>query len=191
MSEPESAAPLDVVEATVGEAVTVHLKNEQAVHGTLEGYDQHLNVVLSTVETSSTPTPTNEQAPDAGNGMLVIRGQMIISITQPPTTSEPREAATIDDRAHHEETTESESDTNEAPAPPDGESESKPPQSASLTELAQLKHQLEAHELTVSWADDGETLIITKLGQEYRVRPGEIIDGDGPHRKQIEALVAD
>lgn len=81
MSEPESAAPLDVVEATVGEAVTIHLKNEQAVHGRLEGYDQHLNVVLSTVETSPTPTPTDEQAPTTGEGMLVIRGQMVVSIT--------------------------------------------------------------------------------------------------------------
>lgn len=189
MSDPESAAPLDVVEATVGNTVTVQLKDEQAVHGTLEGYDQHLNVVLSTVENSPTPTPTDEQTPDAGNGMLVIRGQMVVSITQPPTTTESSKATTTDDRARHEETTANESDTTEAPTPPDGESKSKPPQSDASTELAQLKHQLEAHDLTVSWADDGETLIITKLGQEYRVQPGDVVDGDGPHREQITDLI--
>lgn len=134
MNESESAAPVNVVEATVGETVTVQLKNEQAVNGTLEGYDQYLNVVLSNVENSPAATAANEQAPDAGNGMLVIRGQMVVSITQPPTTTEPSEATTTDDRARHEETTENESDNNEAIMPPDGESESKPPQSASSTD---------------------------------------------------------
>lgn len=85
MSDLESTAPLDAVEATVGEVVTIQLKNELVVHGTLEGYDQHLNVVLSNVENSPAATATDEQAPTTGEGMLVIRGQMVVSITQPPT----------------------------------------------------------------------------------------------------------
>lgn len=136
MSDPESTVPLDVVEATVGETVTVQLKNEQAVHGTLEGYDQHLNVVLSKVENSPAANAANEQTPTTGKGMLVIRGQMVLSITQPPTTTDSSETTTTDNRAHRDEITETESDNNEVPTPPDRESESKPLRSVSSTEPA-------------------------------------------------------
>ncbi len=41
-----SGRPLDVLEASLNEPVTVHLKDGAAYSGTLAGYDQHMNVVL-------------------------------------------------------------------------------------------------------------------------------------------------
>lgn len=181
MSEVAPGAPLDVVETTLGEAVTVQLKDGQTVHGTLEGYDQHLNLVLSGTDDSPAATTIDDQAPDTGDDRLVVRGQMVVTITQPPTTPETSEATGTDDPTHAEETTESDADNYETP-PEDADTRA--------ADLAALHERLTDHGLDVQSADNEQSLIVTKLGQEYRVRPGEVV-GDGPHRQQIEALVAD
>ena len=41
-----SGRPLDVLEDSLQEDVTVHLKDGRAFHGLLGGYDQHMNVVI-------------------------------------------------------------------------------------------------------------------------------------------------
>ncbi len=41
-----SGRPLDVLEASLSEPVTVHLKDGTTYYGVLAGYDQHMNVVL-------------------------------------------------------------------------------------------------------------------------------------------------
>jgi len=41
-----SDRPLDALEASLGAPVTVELKDGRAFHGSLDGYDQHMNVVL-------------------------------------------------------------------------------------------------------------------------------------------------
>jgi len=73
-----SERPLDVLEDALGTTVTVHLKQGTTYHGTLSGYDQHLNVVLE---------PTGDE-PDADPGRpgetvrdtTVIRGDNVVTI---------------------------------------------------------------------------------------------------------------
>jgi small nuclear ribonucleoprotein len=54
--------PLDVLEATLDESVTVTLKGGNTVTGTLDGYDQHMNLVLE------------------GENTTIIRGDNVVSI---------------------------------------------------------------------------------------------------------------
>ena len=55
--------PLDVLEASVGEEVTVHLKDGGKHTGVLTGYDQHMNLVV-----------------EAGEDTTIIRGDNVVSI---------------------------------------------------------------------------------------------------------------
>jgi small nuclear ribonucleoprotein len=55
--------PLDVLEASVGDEVTVHLKDGQEHTGTLTGYDQHMNLVVESDEDTT-----------------IIRGDNVVSI---------------------------------------------------------------------------------------------------------------
>jgi small nuclear ribonucleoprotein len=41
-----SGRPLDVLEASLGEEVTVRLKGGEEYVGSLSGYDQHMNLVI-------------------------------------------------------------------------------------------------------------------------------------------------
>ncbi|KAB7513262.1 Like-Sm ribonucleoprotein core [Halosegnis rubeus] len=54
--------PLDVLEATLGEEVTVTLKGGETFDGELTGYDQHMNLVLD------------------GENTTIIRGDNVVSI---------------------------------------------------------------------------------------------------------------
>ena len=58
-----SGRPLDVLEDTLEESVTVSLKDGETVTGVLEGYDQHMNLVLNGDEDTT-----------------VIRGDNVVSI---------------------------------------------------------------------------------------------------------------
>jgi len=55
--------PLDVLESTVGEEVTVQLKGGETAEGELVGYDQHMNLVVG-----------------AGDNTTIIRGDNVVSI---------------------------------------------------------------------------------------------------------------
>ncbi|MCT9097109.1 LSM domain-containing protein [Haloarchaeobius sp. HME9146] len=63
MSE-QSGRPLDVLEAAVGEDVTVKLKDGEAYEGELTGYDQHMNLVL-----------------EQDDNTTIIRGDNVVSIS--------------------------------------------------------------------------------------------------------------
>ena len=54
--------PLDVLEASVGQQVTVHLKDGEVYEGELAGYDQHMNLVVE------------------GDNTTIIRGDNVVSI---------------------------------------------------------------------------------------------------------------
>jgi len=81
-----SGRPLDVLEASLDEPVTVSLKDGTAFTGTLAGYDQHMNVVL---DAESTPTDEDaelggdlgELAVEAIEDTTIIRGDNVVSIT--------------------------------------------------------------------------------------------------------------
>ena len=55
--------PLDVLEDSVGEAVTVQLKGGEQYTGVLTGYDQHMNLVVEEDEDTT-----------------IIRGDNVVSI---------------------------------------------------------------------------------------------------------------
>ena len=55
--------PLDVLETSVGESVTVALKDGEIYQGTLAGYDQHMNLVV-----------------EEGEDTTIIRGDNVVSI---------------------------------------------------------------------------------------------------------------
>ncbi|ACV48210.1 MULTISPECIES: LSM domain-containing protein [Halomicrobium] len=57
-----SGRPLDVLEASLGETVTVHLKGGELYEGELSGYDQHMNLVIEDEDTT------------------IIRGDNVVSI---------------------------------------------------------------------------------------------------------------
>ena len=60
-----SGRPLDVLEASLDQEVTVRLKGGEEYVGTLTGYDQHMNLVLEETESEDT---------------TIIRGDNLVSI---------------------------------------------------------------------------------------------------------------
>ena len=72
--------PLDVLEATVGEVVTVRLKDGEIFLGQLTGYDQHMNLVLEETEGLGGDDP-NEPQVDSVRGTTIIRGDNVVSIS--------------------------------------------------------------------------------------------------------------
>ena len=67
-----SGRPLDVLEAALGEEVTVTLKGGEVYVGDLEGYDQHMNLVLADVELVD--------GADSSEDTTIIRGDNVVSI---------------------------------------------------------------------------------------------------------------
>jgi len=61
---PDQGRPLDVLEDSLDEAVTVHLKDGGVHTGTLAGYDQHMNLVL-----------------EEGGDVTIIRGDNVVTIS--------------------------------------------------------------------------------------------------------------
>lgn len=78
-----SGRPLDVLEASLEEAVTVRLKDGTAFTGTLAGYDQHMNVVLDPpagVDDGIDEGAVDEIAVEAVEDTTIIRGDNVVSI---------------------------------------------------------------------------------------------------------------
>ncbi|WP_290813965.1 LSM domain-containing protein [Halovivax sp.] len=72
-----SGRPLDVLEASLGERVTVRLKSGEEYVGDLTGYDQHMNLVLEDV---AAPAGVDvDEAPIEDT--TIIRGDNVVSIT--------------------------------------------------------------------------------------------------------------
>jgi len=88
-----SGRPLDVLEASVGDDVTVRLKGGEVYDGVLAGYDQHMNLVLEDVEEANAPDPgadhedsTPEEdrenpTPEERGGVTIIRGDNLVSLS--------------------------------------------------------------------------------------------------------------
>ncbi|WP_136715425.1 LSM domain-containing protein [Halorientalis salina] len=58
-----SGRPLDILEDSLGETVTVQLKGGESFEGELTGYDQHMNLVI-----------------EADEDTTIIRGDNVVSI---------------------------------------------------------------------------------------------------------------
>jgi small nuclear ribonucleoprotein len=70
--------PLDVLEESLESAVTVHLKDGRAFFGTLAGYDQHMNVVLSAPAPES--DGPSELDVETVEDTTIIRGDNVVTI---------------------------------------------------------------------------------------------------------------
>jgi hypothetical protein len=96
------------------------------------------------------------------------------------TTSPPPDDDSDTDPDHATEPTVNESDNED-----DSEADTSP-----SPELQQLKATLEDEGLAATVEED-DTLAVKRLGQTYRIHPGEDIEGDGALRSKLETLVAD
>jgi len=76
-----SGRPLDVLEASLNETVTVALKDGTAYVGTLSGYDQHMNVVLAAPDEADDADALGELTVDSVEDTTIIRGDNVVSIT--------------------------------------------------------------------------------------------------------------
>ena len=72
-----SGRPLDVLEESLGERVTVRLKSGDVYEGALGGYDQHMNLVLEDVSAPTEPEFEEGSVQDT----TIIRGDNVVSIT--------------------------------------------------------------------------------------------------------------
>jgi small nuclear ribonucleoprotein len=79
-----SGRPLDVLEASLEEPVTVRLKDGTAFTGSLAGFDQHMNVVLDPPaldeEEREIEEGVDEIAVEAVEDTTIIRGDNVVSI---------------------------------------------------------------------------------------------------------------
>ena len=78
--------PFDIIRLSLAESVFVKLRGDRELRGTLEAYDEHLNMVLSGVEeTSSTvDTETNQVSTTTRKiDMLFVRGDGVILVSPP------------------------------------------------------------------------------------------------------------
>jgi len=71
-----SGRPLDVLEESLGTSVTVHLKDGRAFFGDLEGYDQHMNLVLEPTGAEESGELEVETVEDT----TIIRGDNVVTI---------------------------------------------------------------------------------------------------------------
>jgi len=76
-----SGRPLDVLEASLDETVTVALKDGTAYVGTLAGYDQHMNVVLDAPAELDDADGVGELTVESVEDTTIIRGDNVVSIT--------------------------------------------------------------------------------------------------------------
>ena len=68
--------PLTVLEKSLGQHITLLLKDKRVLEGKLTGYDEHMNLVLEDCE---------ETVDDARRrlGLVILRGSNVVSISKP------------------------------------------------------------------------------------------------------------
>ena len=68
----------EVLERSVGKVVLVRLRGGTSLRGKLEGFDQHMNLVLVDVEDVSVSDDVK------GLGTIILRGDNVVMISPPP-----------------------------------------------------------------------------------------------------------
>lgn len=67
-----------VLERSIGKTVLIKLRGGRTLRGILEGYDQHVNLVLKEAEVVNDPMNVERI------GTIVLRGDNVIMISPPP-----------------------------------------------------------------------------------------------------------
>ncbi len=67
-----------VLERSLGKTVLIKVRGGRTLRGTLEGFDQHVNLVLKEAENVSDPMNTESI------GTIILRGDNVIMISPPP-----------------------------------------------------------------------------------------------------------
>ena len=67
------ALPLDVLEKTINQKLSLLLKDGRTIDGTLSGYDEYMNMVLTDVEETHDETKRRL-------GTIILRGNNVVSI---------------------------------------------------------------------------------------------------------------
>lgn len=67
-----------VLDESVGKTVLIKLKGGKVIRGTLQGFDQHMNLLLETSE------ELLEEGKTSSLGTIVVRGDNVVIISPPP-----------------------------------------------------------------------------------------------------------
>jgi small nuclear ribonucleoprotein len=67
-----------VLERSVGKTVLIKVRGGRTLRGTLEGFDQHVNLYMTDAEEVSDPTNVKTI------GTIILRGDNVIMISPPP-----------------------------------------------------------------------------------------------------------
>ncbi|MFO8078153.1 MAG: LSM domain-containing protein [Thermoplasmatota archaeon] len=68
------ALPLDVLEKSVNQQLTLLLKDGRLIEGKLSGYDEYMNMVLNDVEETANDNKRRL-------GTIILRGNNVVSIS--------------------------------------------------------------------------------------------------------------
>ena len=67
-----------ILEESLGKVVLIRLRGGKSIRGKLQGFDQHLNLVLEKAEDVANTENIKEL------GLIIVRGDNVIMISPPP-----------------------------------------------------------------------------------------------------------
>lgn len=74
---------MEILGKSIGGQVLVELKGQRKIKGRLQGYDQHLNLLLEDAEEIAIDPETEEEIVTPVN-TVVVRGDNVVIVSPPP-----------------------------------------------------------------------------------------------------------